>query len=181
MSGSQSPQLSLDCIMTTNPPLLRVRPVTDADLAAICAFSRNSEELFFWYPKAAFPLSPSQLRDAIEQRSDSTVVELEGRVVAFANFYRWESGGICSIGNVIVCPTARRRGVARRLVEEMVAMAFAKHEASEVTVSCFNANVTGLLLYPRVGFQPYAIEARQDRDGKPVALIHLRRLRGSRD
>lgn len=75
----------------------------------ICAFSRNSEELFFWNPKATFPLSPS------------------------------------------------------------------------LTVSCFNANVTGLLLYPRLGFQPYSIEARQDRDGKPVALIHLRRLSGSRD
>jgi RimJ/RimL family protein N-acetyltransferase len=156
---------------------LHVRPVTDADLPAICAFSRDGEELFFWYPKATFPLSPSQLGDAIEQRSDSTVVELDGRVVAFANFYRWARGGICSIGNMVVCPTARGRGVARRLVEEMVAAAFARHGAAEVTVSCFNANVAGLLVYPRLGFQPYAIEPRQDRNGKPVALIHLRRLR----
>lgn len=165
--------------MSPNPRPLHIRPVTDADLPAICAFSQDPDELFFWYPKATFPLSPSQLRDAIEQRSDSTVVEFEGRVVGFANFYRWARGGICSIGNVVVCPTTRGRGVARRLVEEMVAVAFVRHGAAEVTVSCFNANVTGLLVYPRLGFQPYAIEPRQDRNGKPVALIHLRRLRSS--
>ncbi|MHB1322314.1 MAG: GNAT family N-acetyltransferase [Acidithiobacillus ferrivorans] len=63
------------------------------------------------FPKAEFPLSSSQLRDAIAQRSDSTVVELGGEVIAFANFYRWESGGRCSIGNVIVSPAARGRGL----------------------------------------------------------------------
>lgn len=154
--------------------VLTHRPVVDNDIQVICSFPRSEDELFFLFPKAAFPLTPSQLQDAIAQRSDSTVVELGGEVVAFANFYRWEAGGRCSIGNVIVSPVARGRGVGHYLIEKMIGIAFSKHQAAEVTVSCFNQNVTGLLLYPKLGFQPYAIEKRQDKKGNRVALIHMR-------
>lgn len=150
------------------------RPVAEKDIQLICDFPQNEDELFFLFPKAEFPLTPSQLQDAIAQRLDSTVVELDGEVVAFANFYRWETGGICSIGNVIVSPATRGRGVGRYLIEQMTILAFSKHLATEVTVSCFNQNVAGLLLYPKLGFQPYAIEERKSRKGNPVALIHMR-------
>ena len=150
------------------------RPVAEKDIQVICGFPQSEDELFFLFPKAVFPLTPTQLQDAIEQRSDSMVVELSGEIVAFANFYRWESGGRCSIGNVIVSPAARGRGVGRYLIEQMIALAFSKHQASEVTVSCFNQNVAGLLLYPKLGFQPYAVEERQNKKGNRVALIHMR-------
>lgn len=149
------------------------RPVEQKDIQVICGFPQSEDELFFLFPKATFPLTPSQLQDAIAQRSDSTVVELGGEVVAFANFHRW-GGGCCSIGNVIVSPVARRRGVGRYLIEQMIALAFSKHQAAEVTVSCFNQNIAGLLLYPKLGFQPYAVEERQDKKGDRVALIHMR-------
>ena len=154
--------------------LLTHRPIAEKDIQVICGFPQSEDELFFLFPKAVFPLTPLQLQDVIEQRSDSTVVELSGEIVAFANFYRWESGGRCSIGNVIVSPAARGRGVGRYLIEQMIGLAFSKHQASEVTVSCFNQNVAGLLLYPKLGFQPYAVEERQDKKGNRTALIHLR-------
>ncbi|ANJ66717.1 GNAT family acetyltransferase [Halothiobacillus diazotrophicus] len=150
------------------------RPVAEKDIQVICGFPQSEDELFFLFPKAAFPLTPSQLQEAIALRSDSTVAELDGEVAAFANFYRWEAGGCCSIGNVIVSPVARGRGVGRYLIEQMIGFAFSKHQAAEVTVSCFNQNVAGLLLYPKLGFQPYAVEERQDKKGNRVALIHMR-------
>ena len=150
------------------------RAVSEKDIQLICSFPQSEDELFFLFPKAEFPLAPSQLQDAIAKRSDSTVVELAGEVVAFANFYRWENGGICSIGNVIVSPATRGRGVGRYLIEQMTSLAFSKHLASEITVSCFNQNVAGLLLYPKLGFQPYAIEERKSWKGNQVALIHMR-------
>jgi ribosomal protein S18 acetylase RimI-like enzyme len=156
---------------------LSSRPVTAADLAAICAFAPSVAELMFFFPKASHPLTPAQLQAAIAQRSDSTVVVADGEVLAFANFYRWETAGICSIGNVIVAPQARNRGVARYLIEQMLTLAFGKHQAAEVQVSCFNQNVAGLLLYPTLGFTPFAIEERQDPQGQRLALIHLRLLR----
>lgn len=150
------------------------RPVTEKDIQNICGFPQSEDELFFLFPKADFPLAPSQLQDAIALRADSTVVELDGEAVAFANFYRWEVGGCCSIGNVIVSPAARGRGVGRYLIEQMIRLALSKYQAAEVTVSCFNQNVAGLLLYSKLGFQPYAVEERKDKKGNRVALIHMR-------
>ena len=150
------------------------RPVTPQDIPRICGFAQTQDELFFLFPKAAFPLAPVQLQEAIAQRSDSTVVELDGQVAAFANFYRWESGGSCAIGNVIVSPATRGLGVGRYLIEQMIVLAFSRHRAAEVTMSCFNGNAAGLLLYAKLGFEPYAIEARKDKQGSRVALIHLR-------
>ena len=155
------------------------RPIEEKDIQVICGFPQSEDELFFLFPKAAFPLTTSQLQNAIAQRSDSTVVELGGKVVAFANFYRWEAGGCCSIGIVIVSPAARGRGVGRYLIEQMIGLASSRHQAAEVTVSCFNQNVAGLLLYPKMGFQPYAVEERQDKKGSRVALIHMRLARNA--
>lgn len=149
------------------------RPTKETDIPIICGFPQSEEELFFLFPKATYPLTPSQLREAILQRADSTVVEHSGEIAGFANFYRWETGGCCSIGNVIVSPVARGRGVGRYLIERMIDLAFSKHQATKVTVSCFNQNIAGLLLYPKLGFQPYAIEERQDKKGNRVALIHM--------
>jgi RimJ/RimL family protein N-acetyltransferase len=56
----------------------------------------------------------------------------------------------------------------------MIDLAFSKYQAAEVTVSCFNQNIVGLLLYPKLGFQPYAVEERKDKKGNRVALIHMR-------
>ncbi len=44
------------------------RPVTEKDIQLICSFPQSDDELFFLFPKAAFPLAPSQLQDAVAQR-----------------------------------------------------------------------------------------------------------------
>ncbi|WP_417781121.1 GNAT family N-acetyltransferase [Stutzerimonas xanthomarina] len=152
------------------------RPATELDLQAVCGFAQDAQELFFFFPKAQFPLTHTQLRQAFAERADATVVELGGKVVAFANFYRWEMKGRCSIGNVVVAPAARGRGAARYLMEQMISLAFSQYQAREVTVSCFNQNAAGLLLYPKLGFEPFAIEERVDQQGSRVALIHMRLL-----
>lgn len=157
--------------------VLRHRPASESDLAVICRFVQSEDELFYFFPKADYPLTTGQLQLAVAQRIDATVVEYAGKVVAFANFYLWEQGGRCAIGNVIVSPDARRAGVGRYLITCMAELAFAKYQAAEVTVSCFNHNTGALLLYPRLGFVPYAIEERRDKQGHAVALVHMRLLR----
>ncbi|MBV6287033.1 GNAT family N-acetyltransferase [Pseudomonas aegrilactucae] len=155
------------------------RPVRSDDIALICTFAQTAQELFYMFPKAQFPLTPEQLHAAIEQRSDSTVVEYQGRVVGFANFYRCEHQGVCALGNVVVAPAARGLGVARYLVQALTALAFDRHSALEVQVSCFNDNTAGLLLYPQLGFVPFAIAERQAPDQRRVALVQMRRLRSA--
>ena len=150
------------------------RTVQAQDIARICSFARTEEEQFFFFPAATWPLTEEQLQASVDKRSDSTVIELDGVVVGFANFYKWEQAGTCTIGNVIVDPAIRGKGIGARLIEQMIDIARTRHQASEVTLSCFNSNVAGLLLYPKLGFVPYAIEERQDKQGRRLALVHLR-------
>ena len=150
------------------------RAVKAQDIARICSFARTEEEQFFFFPAATWPLTEEQLQASVDKRSDSTVIELDGEVVGFANFYKWEQAGTCTIGNVIVDPQIRGKGIGAQLIEQMIDIARTRHQASEVTLSCFNSNVAGLLLYPKLGFVPYAIEERQDKQGRRLALVHLR-------
>ena len=152
------------------------RPVKPSDIPAICCFPQGPEELYYMFPKAAYPLTPAQLTDAIAQRSGSTVVEAEGVVLGFANFYKAEHGGICALGNVVVAPAARGHGVARYLVQRMVELAREQYAAREVWVSCFNHNTAGLLLYPQLGFVPFAIEERQGPGNTRVALVQMKQV-----
>lgn len=154
-----------------------LRPVQSDDLAAICRWPETATELYYCFPKARYPLTVGQLSAAIAQRAESTVVCLSNRPVAFANFYRWELGGVCAIGNVMVDSSARRLGAASMLVEHLCRIAFDRYGASEVRVSCFNHNTAGLLLYPKLGFMPTSIEPREGLDGERLALIHMRRER----
>ncbi len=48
----------------------------------------------------------------------------------------------------------------------MLRIARDKHQAAQVTLSCFNDNVAGLLLYPKLGFVPFAIEERRNKQSR---------------
>lgn len=161
---------------TDFPMQLSHRPVTHADIPALCCFPQGPDELFYMFPKATYPLTPEQLSDAIAQRSGSTVIEADGVLVGFANFYQAEHGGVCALGNVVVAPAARGKGVARYLVQSMLALAREQFAARELWVSCFNHNTAGLLLYPQLGFVPFAIEQRRAPDGSRVALVRMKQM-----
>ena len=156
---------------------LHFRPIATPDLALIATFPQNEDELFFFFPRAIFPLTVAQLAESVAQRVEATVAVRRGQVVGFANFYRWETGGLCAIGNVVVAPAARGHGVASSLVSHMVELAFEQYRAAEVRIACFHRNLAGLLLYPKLGFTPCAIEERRDWRGEPTALIHFQRMR----
>jgi len=153
---------------------MHVRPLTARDLPLLCGFPQNEEELFYLFPSAQYPLTPDQLSRAIARRVAPTVVEEAGKVVAFADLFRIKNSSYNNIGNVMVAPEVRGRGVGRYLIEQMVNIARTTHGARRVRVSCFNRNTAGLLLYAKLGFVPYGVEERLDWQGQRVALIHLR-------
>ncbi|WP_276488383.1 GNAT family N-acetyltransferase [Ectopseudomonas mendocina] len=152
---------------------LQHRPATAADLDTVVGFPQNVDELFFCYPRAAWPLNVRQLVAAIAERRESTVVELDGRVAGFANFYQWQHGEFCALGNLMVAPWARSQGVAQYLVEVMENLARERYKAPLMKVSCFNANAGGLLLYTRLGYRTIGIVERRAPDGGRVALVQL--------
>jgi len=152
--------------------MIEYRAVTKSDLPIICSFAGSEEELFFFYPKGEYPLNPEQLQKAIEQRSDSTVMLCDGVVAGFANFYHW-ANGVCCIGNVVVAPAMRARGLASQLIRTMIGIAVHRHAATRIEISCFSQNAAGLLLYTSLGFEPFGIEERKSPDGTRTALINM--------
>ena len=67
--------------------------------------------------------------------------------------------------------------MATFIVETMTGLAFERYGANEVQIFCFNENTAGLLLYPKLGFVPYAIEERPSLGSGRSALIHMTRSR----
>ncbi|OEC34756.1 L-amino acid N-acyltransferase YncA [Pseudomonas cuatrocienegasensis] len=159
--------------MPTTFPNLSTRPAEAADLAEVVGFVQNADELFYAYPKASWPLGIGQLAAAMAERRDSTVVCLDDRVAGFANFYQWQHGDYCALGNIMVAPWARGKGVAQHLIEAMETLARLHYKAREMRVSCFSANSAGLLLYSRLGYQLSGLVERQDHRQQRVALMQF--------
>lgn len=154
---------------------LSFRSVQISDLENVCQLSQNREELFFMFPKADYPLSVEQLQTVVESRSDSTVILHDNEIVGFANFYEVKTNESCSIGNVIVSSDFRNKGIGKCLIEKMESIALKKYNVREIHISCFNMNTKGILLYSRLGYLPYKVEERLDKEERKVALIKMKR------
>ncbi|WP_252274265.1 GNAT family N-acetyltransferase [Pseudomonas subflava] len=158
-------------------PGLDHRPALADDLDEVLRFASSADELFYAFPRADWPLTREQLAAAHAERRGNTLALLEGRSAGFANFYQSEPGDYCALGNLMIAPWARGRGVASYLVEAMERQALDDFDARELRVACFCDNTAGLLLYARLGYQPCGLVERR-RGERRVALLQLtKRLR----
>jgi ribosomal protein S18 acetylase RimI-like enzyme len=153
--------------------MLTHRAAEEGDLPALCRLVQSPQELYYFYPRARFPLTPEQARQIVSRSQDPTVVIMDGELAGFANFTSVVPGGRCALGNVVVAANLRGRGVGRYLIDVMVRLAHERHRAAEISTHCVSDNVAGLLLYTKVGFTPRAIEVRFGPDGSRGALIHM--------
>jgi RimJ/RimL family protein N-acetyltransferase len=157
--------------------MLSHRKAQKTDFETVCSFVQDAQELFYLFPTASYPLTPGQLADNNRNRVEATVALKGDRLVGHANFYHWEQGGTCAIGNVIIAPEVRGQGVGRYLIGQMLDTAYTKYQASRVKVSCFNHNTAGLLFYSNLGFRPFGVEERIEPQGGRVAIIHMHHRR----
>lgn len=154
---------------------LSYRTVEKHDFETICKLPQNPEELFFMFPKAAYPLTVSQLESAVKNRFDSTVILCDGEIAGFANFYEVKENEYCSIGNVIVKSGYRNKGIGQFLIKTMEGIGIEKYNVSEFRLSCFNTNTNGILLYAKLGYKPYEIEKRINSGNETFALLKMKR------
>ncbi len=153
---------------------IRFRPAGREDFSAIVGLIDSAEELFRVYPSGRFPLTVDQLEHLFAVRRELTVVEVENKVVGFANYYNVEEGVRGFIGNVVVASSLRGRGVGRRLLQHMVRVGFDRLKLPELCISVFTSNTPAFLLYTDMGFSPYRLESRRDPGGEHAALIHMK-------
>jgi len=126
------------------------------------------------FPRGKFPFTADQLLKTAATRFDPTVCHLDGEPAGYAVFRKLEPGVQATIGNVVVNPALRRRGVCKALMQHMIELARTKHGVSEVRLAVFNENTAAILLYASMGFTPHAVKARTGDDGTVSALLMMR-------
>jgi tRNA threonylcarbamoyl adenosine modification protein YeaZ/ribosomal-protein-alanine acetyltransferase len=139
---------------------MTIRPLLEADVPAVVAIERSV------FPD---PWTPDFFRSELAlPMVHARVAELEGRVAGY--LVAWLGPGEGHLGNLAVVPEARRRGVARRLLEDLLehAGALAVHSiALEVRVSNFAAQA----LYRGYGFRLAGLRRGYYRESGEDALI----------
>lgn len=145
---------------------------TQQHFSEICKLASSAQELFYFYPNGRYPLDVAQLEDIFRSRHNQTIALVDGVVVAFANLYDVTPGDIAFIGNVIVAKEYQGKGIGTALTKHMIRACVFEHNAVP-HLSVFGSNNRALLLYTRMGFIPYQVEARKGLNGEDVALIKM--------
>ena len=149
------------------------RPMEIRDADAICSFARSAEELFLAFPEASYPLTPEALWDVSRQRSCPTVALWDGEVAGYVNFLEVKERYFCAIGNLLVHPDHRRKGVATHLVKVMVRTAIEAHGVRFVRAASFSHNQKAYQLFHKLGFRPSDLEQKLTSDGTPLLVVNL--------
>jgi len=153
---------------------MKIRNAHKNDYASICHLVKTKEELFLISPASHFPLTVEKLEQIALTRLALTVAESEKQIIGFVNLYDFTAGNEVFIGNLIISNQHRKKGLGRKLVQHMLAIAFTELKLANVCLSVFNENTVALNLYHSLGFRPYAFEQRITPDGNKVILIHTR-------
>ncbi|MBE9067052.1 GNAT family N-acetyltransferase [Leptolyngbya cf. ectocarpi LEGE 11479] len=152
---------------------MQLIPATEQHYSAIGHLVTSPEELYLVCPNGHFPWDVEQLKTIAAKRHGLTVGIMDNRVVAFANLYDLVHQQSAFIGNVIVAPDYRGRGLGKTLIHHMINVCQDKYQTSP-HISVFNDNTRALLLYAELGFTPYSLEPRLNLHQDKVALIHMK-------
>lgn len=124
----------------TGVPALEIRSMVAADLDQVLGIEAEC------FPR---PWSRRSFeRELSIAHSTILVAEFEGRVVGY--LCRWRMDGEIQILNIAVASTARCRGIARGLMESVLAEA--RRPGESVTLEVAHDNAPALSLYESLGF-----------------------------
>jgi ribosomal-protein-alanine N-acetyltransferase len=146
--------------------MIRVRPATAEDLAAILAIERDASTAAHWNEKEyQRALKPDGLLQRVLLVVEETAVL--GFVMARTLGDEWE------LENVVVAGEQRRRGLASRLFEELISQARRRNAAS-LYLEVRESNIAGRKLYERWGLAE--VGRRKSYYSNPVEDAILYRL-----
>ncbi|MCD9025475.1 GNAT family N-acetyltransferase [Cohnella silvisoli] len=156
--------------------MLSHRTLSNADLETICSFPQNPEELFYMGPKFHYPLTPDQIVRVLENRFSPTVIINTSTMesIAYANLYDIDDKeSICWLGNVIVSPEYRNKGIAEFLINTMTHKAKNEYGISKMKLFCHNTNTRGLIFYCKYGFKPCGNKIIISQENKKIVAIEM--------
>ncbi|SMF68937.1 Ribosomal protein S18 acetylase RimI [Paenibacillus barengoltzii] len=153
--------------------MFQFRKAAHEDFLIIATMPQNQEGLFYMYPKGKFPISSEILEGVASSRFSPTVITYMGEVAGYCNFYEVNKGHDCWLGNVIVHPNFRRKGVGAYLLETMKNIARIEYNARELKLVCYNINTKALLFYYKHGFKPFDMKEMEDFQSNKIIGIMM--------
>ena len=144
------------------------------DYVAITNLITTPEELFRVYPAGRFPFTLEQLNQLALVRMELSVATVANQVVAFANLYGYEPNQHIFIGNLVIDQAYRGNGIGEGMVRYLLKQVFYKYRLMEARISVFSDNIPALLLYSKMGFEPYQLEERKNFNKQRVVLLHMK-------
>lgn len=149
------------------------RAIAD-DYDAISRLITTPQELFRVYPAGHFPFSREQVNQLALVRMELSVATVASKVVAFGNLYGYEPNRHIFIGNLIIDRVYRGNGIGQGMMRYLLKQVFYKYRLMEARISVFSDNIPALLLYTKLGFEPYRVEPRKNFEKQRVALLHMK-------
>jgi ribosomal-protein-alanine N-acetyltransferase len=145
----------------TATPVLRLRPMTVADLPAVQLIERAS---------FSTPWPPQAYRQELETNrlAHYLVATLGAEIVAYGGV--WLMVDEAHITTFAVHPRFRRRRIGERLLLALMDLSVDRH-AREATLEVRLSNLAARRLYEKYGFRPVGIRPRYYSDNGEDALI----------
>ena len=147
--------------MMAEAPVLRIRPMTLADLPAVQLIERAS---------FTTPWPPQAYRQELESNrlASYLVGEIGEEIVAYGGV--WLMVDEAHVTTFAVHPRYRRRGIGERLLLSLLDLSIARR-AREATLEVRLSNLGARRLYEKYGFRPVGIRPRYYSDNQEDALI----------
>jgi ribosomal-protein-alanine N-acetyltransferase len=131
---------------------VHIRPATPADIPHMMSLERQSPTAGHWteelYRKAFRPDSPARLllvAEAPDRKRGTDLPRILGFLIAHHLAPEWE------LENLVVAPTARRKGIGKGLLEALLAPA--RETNSSVFLEVRESNTAARALYENAGFE----------------------------
>jgi ribosomal-protein-alanine N-acetyltransferase len=147
--------------VTTDAPVLRIRPMAIADLPAVQLIERAS---------FTTPWPPQAYRQELESNRLAAYLigEIGDEIVAYGGV--WLMVDEAHVTTFAVHPRYRRRGIGERLLLSLIDLSIARR-AREATLEVRLSNLGARRLYEKYGFRPVGIRPRYYSDNQEDALI----------
>ena len=145
----------------SDAPVLRIRPMTIADLPAIHLIERAS---------FTTPWPPQAYRQELETNrlAQYLVAMIGDEIVAYGGL--WLMVDEAHVTTFAVHPGFRRRRIGERLLLALLDLSLDRH-AREATLEVRLSNLAARRLYEKYGFRPVGIRPRYYSDNQEDALI----------
>jgi ribosomal-protein-alanine N-acetyltransferase len=138
-----------------------IRPMTAADIPEVEAIEQAGFSVP-WPAQAFYEEMDNPLARYL-------VLTQEGKVAAYGGM--WMILGSAEITSISTAPWARRKGYGRRLLRELMALAYRELEIIEMTLEVRVSNLSAQALYRELGFEAEGRRVKYYEDNKEDALI----------